>query len=581
MNKQNNKLTAVLVWAAVFAFAMWLAVVLAGEWQNGIGIFEYIERLSETGNPFALNFNKHTLRFMFIFAGLYGLMVSAYYANRLKKREGEEHGSAVWGNANQVNKQFSQDKKTDIILTQNVRLGLDTHKHRRNLNVLVVGGSGAGKSRFYVRPNIMQLNTSFVVTDPKSELLKSTGHLLKKKGYEIKVLNLVNFGESDSYNPFMYIRDDKDVIKLINNLIANTTPKSARESDPFWTKAETALLQALMFYLVYEAPKYEQNFSMIMTMLEYAGASEEDENMESALDMLFGKLELTNPTHIALKQYKVFKKAAGKTAKSILVSCAVRLAAFNLKQIKNITNHDEMDIANLARKKTAIFAVVPDNDSSFNYIIGMLYTQVFQEMYYQADHVHGGMLPIPLHVCMDEFSNIALPDEFDKVLSTMRSRGISASIILQNLAQLKGLFKASQSAWETIVGNCDSFLYLGGNEKSTHDYVSKLLGKSTINLKTHNRTKGRSGSFTTNYQLSGRELLTPDEVRLLDNEYAVLFIRGAKPVMDKKYNLLSHPNIALTTDGNEMPYIHNDGIKTVDLVDAIDLNRAEEYQLID
>lgn len=581
MKKQTNKLTAVLIWAAVFVFVMWLSVVLAGKWQSGIGILEYIERLSEIGNPFTLNFNEHTLRFMLIFACLYGLMVSAYYANRLKKREGEEHGSAVWGNANQVNKQFSQDKKTDIILTQNVRLGLDTYKHRRNLNVLVVGGSGAGKSRFYVRPNIMQLNTSFVVTDPKSELLKSTGYLLKKKGYEIKVLNLVNFNESDSYNPFMYIRDDKDVIKLINNLIANTTPKSARESDPFWTKSETALLQALMFYLVYEAPKYEQNFSMIMTMLEYAGASEEDETMESALDMLFNKLELTNPTHIALKQYKVFKKAAGKTAKSILVSCAVRLAAFNLKQIKNITNQDEMDIANLAKRKTAIFAVLPDNDSSFNYIIGLLYTQVFQEMYYQADHVYGGRLPIPLHVCLDEFANVALPDEFDKVLSTMRSRGISASIILQNLAQLKGLFKSSQNAWETIVANCDSFLYLGGNEKSTHDYVSKLLGKSTINLKTHNRTKGRSGSYTTNYQLSGRELLTPDEVRLLDNDYAVLFIRGAKPVMDKKYNLLSHPNIVLTTDGNEVPYIHNNGIKTVDLVDAIELDRAEEYQLID
>ena len=240
-----------------------------------------------------------------------------------------------------------------------------------------------------------------------------------------------------------------------------------------------------------------------------------------------------------------------------------------------------MDISNLAKKKTAIFAVVPDNDSSFNYLVGMLYTQVFQEMYYQADHVYGGQLPIPLHVCMDEFANVALPDEFDKVLSTMRSRGISASIILQNLAQLKGLFKSSQSAWETITGNCDTLFFLGGNEKSTHDYVSKLLGKSTINLKTHNRTKGRSGSYTTNYQLAGRELLTPDEVRLLDNEYAVLFIRGAEPVIDKKYDLMLHPKIAFTTDGGEIPYIHNEGIKTIDLVDAIELERAEEYQIID
>ena len=581
MKKQSKTLTAVLIWAAVFLFTMWFSIVLAGKWENGIGILEYIQKLSEPGNPLQLEFNEHTLRFMLIFVCIYGLCVAAYYSSRLRKRDGEEHGSAAWGSARQVNKQFSQDKKTDLILTQNVRLGLDTHKHGRNLNVLVVGGSGAGKSRYYVRPNIMQLNTSFVVTDPKSELLRSTGHLLKKNGYEIKVLNLVNFNESDSYNPFMYIRDDKDVIKLINNLIANTTPKSARESDPFWTKAETALLQALMFYLIYEAPKYEQNFSMIMTMLEYAGASEEDENMESALDILFNKLELNSPTHIALKQYKVFKKAAGKTAKSILVSCAVRLAAFNIRQIKDITNHDEMDIANLAKRKTAIFAVVPDNDSSFNYLVGMLYTQVFQEMYYQADHVYGGQLPIPLHVCMDEFGNVALPDEFDKVLSTMRSRGISASIILQNLAQLKGLFKSSQSAWETIAGNCDTFLFLGGNEKSTHDYVSKQLGKGTINLKTHNRTKGRGGSYTTNYQLAGRELLTPDEVRMLDNEYAVLFIRGAKPVIDKKYNLMSHTKISLTTDGGEIPYIHNDGIKTVDIADAIELERAEEYQIVD
>jgi type IV secretion system protein VirD4 len=364
-------------------------------------------------------------------------------------------------------------------------------------------------------------------------------------------------------------------------LIKNTTPKSSQSSDPFWEKSETALLQALMFYLIYEAPPYEQNFSMVMTMLEYAGASEDDENFQTPLDILFRSLERENPGHIAVKQYKVFKQAAGKTAKSILVSCAVRLSAFNLKQIQDITQTDDLDFANLAKKKTAIFAVIPDNDASFNYIVGMLYTQAFQELYYQADHIHGGALPIPVHMIMDEFANVALPDEFDKILSTMRSRGISASIIIQNLAQLKGLFKSSQNAWESIVGNCDTFLYLGGNEQSTHKYVSELLGKSTIDIKTHNHTKGKNGSYTTNHQMSGRELLTPDEVRLLNNDYAILFIRGTKAILDKKYNLMTHCHINLTVDGGKSPYIHHTNITTTPLAESIDLERAEDYIIID
>lgn len=582
MKKQNNTLFTTIVWCFLYLIVVWLAIIIAGAYQDGLSIFEQLPYITQALNkPTELSFNEYTSRFIFLFSLIYVVGVSSYCANTAKRRLGEEHGSATWGITRQINKLFSQDKRTDVILTQNVSIGLDTHKHRRNLNVLVVGGSGAGKSRFYVRPNIMQMNTSFVVTDPKNELLKSTGQMLKDNGYEIKVLNLVNFAESDCFNPFKYIREEKDIIKLINNLISNTTPKTAKQSDPFWERAETALLQALMFYLIYEAPEYEQNFSTIMTMLEYAGTGDEEADTMTPLDILFSNLDEDNPNHIAVKQYKVFKQAAGNTTKGILVSCAVRLAAFNLESIQSITNTDDLDIPSLAMKKTVIYAVISDNDSSFNFLVGLLYTCVFQEMYYLADNTYDGTLPIPLHMCMDEFSNVALPDEFDKILSTMRSRGIFASIILQNLAQLKGLFKASQHAWENIVGNCDNFLYLGGNEKSTHDYVSKLLGKATINLKTHNRTRGRSGSYTTNYQITGRELLTPDEVRLLDNEYAILFIRGAKPVMDKKYNLLKHPNINETTNGKSKPYIHKTNINTVPIHEGIDLERADEYELVD
>jgi type IV secretion system protein VirD4 len=578
-NKENGILTLAL-WAAVYILMIWFALIVASIWKSGDNILDLVEKLTSNFDPIYIQFSEYSMLSVIIFSIIFGMIVSSYYASVKNIRTNEEHGSASWGIAKQVNRLFSQNKMKDILLTQNVSIGLDTHKHKRNLNVLVVGGSGSGKSRFYVRPNIMQMNTSFVVTDPKKELLRETGQMLKDNGYEVKVLNLINFEESDSYNPFRYIRADIDVIKLINNLIANTTPKGSQSSDPFWLKSETALLQALMFYLVYEAPENEQNFSMIMTMLEYAGASEEDENMVTALDVLFQQLEKESPNHIAVKQYKVYKQASGKTAKSILVSCAVRLAAFNLKQVKDMTSYDDMDIEQLAKNKTAIFAVTPDNDSSFNFLVGLLYTQVFQEMYYMADHVYGGQLPIPLHVCMDEFANIALPDEFDKILSTMRSRNISASVILQNLAQLKGLFKQSPHAWETIVGNCDSFVYLGGNERSSHEYVSKLLGKSTIHLKTYNRSMGKNGSYTTNNQITGRELLTPDEVRLIDNEYAIVFIRGAYPVIDKKYNLLKHPCFKQTSEGGNAPYIYEKKIRTQRLVDSIDLDRAEDYEIL-
>lgn len=569
---------------------------MAGTYQEGLSLFDYLPHITEAINkPMELTFNEYTLRFVFILSLLYAMGIAAYYSNEAKRRIGEEHGSAIWGSPKAVSRMFKQNKRNDRIFTQNVRMGLDAHKHRRNLNTLVIGGSGAGKTRFYAKPNLMQCNTSFVVTDPKGEQLSSIGHLLIDKGYKIKVLDLINFEQSDGYNPFPYIRDEKDIIKLINNLITNTTPSNANVSDPFWRKAETALLQALMFYLINEAPPKEQNFSMVMTMLEYAEVKEEKDDHISPLDLLFMALEMENPNSIAVKQYAVFKQAAGKTAKSILVSCAVRLAAFNLEQIRNLTDEDEMNIKELGEEKVALFCVIPDNDASFNFIVGMLYSQIFMELYYQADRIHGGSLPMPVHCMLDEFANIALPEEFDKCLATMRSRNISASIIIQNLAQLKGLFKGNQNAWETITGNCDSLLYLGGNEISTHEYISKMLGKETIQTRSYGHSKGRNGSYSTNKQSAGRELLTPDEVRLIDNEYCILFIRGARAVWDKKYDLLKHRNIRQTTDEKRrfidiilnrscanVPYIHKECIfKSASFIDIFDFENAENYIIID
>lgn len=383
-------------------------------------------------------------------------------------------------------------------------------------------------------------------------MLTATGGWLKHQGYDIRVLNLVNLAQSDGYNPFRYLRDEKDALKLVNNLIQATTPKGSHESDPFWTKAETALLQAIVLMLFQEAPESEQNFSTVMRVLEYAEVKEEDEDYVSPLDLLFRAIERERPDSVAVRQYKVFKLAAGKTSKSILVSAAVRLAPFNLPQIQAITDHDDMDLYTLGEGKVALYAVIPDNDNTFNFLVSLLYAQAFQALYYSADQIHYGALPRHVHFVLDEFAAMPLPG-FTRELATMRSRNISASTIIQNMAQIKELYKDS---WETIPGNSDTILYLGGNEASTHKYISEALGKSTIDTKTHGQTKGKSGSYSTNFQMSGRELLTPDEVRGLDNRYAILFIRGARPVMDLKYELTDHPAIRYTVDGGGPPYIH-------------------------
>ena len=503
--------------------------------------------------PYKIHICESSIRTVLLFLLAYAMGIGIYLSSRKNYRRGEEHGSAKWGAPFALNKKYADhDYANNKLLTQNVRIGLDGRKHRRNLNVLVIGGSGAGKTRFYCKPNLMQANTSFVVLDPKGEQLRDTGHLLEAKGYEIRVLDLINMDRSHCYNPFVYLRNDNDVQRLVTNLFKATTPKGSQTSDPFWDTSAQMLLLALMFYLLYEAPYEEQNFAMVMDMIR-AGEVDEVNNLPSALDNLFSDLRKTDPYHIALKYYDAYHTGAAKTIQSIQITLASRLEKFNLESLAKLTITDEMDLEQLGEKKYAIFALIPDNDTSFNFLVSMLYTQLFQQLFEVADKKYGGSLPVHVHFLMDEFANVSLPDDFDKILSVMRSRGVSVSIILQNLAQLKALF---EKQWESIVGNCDEFVYLGGNEQATHKYVSELLGKETIDINTYNRSYGMRGNFTKNDQLQGRELMTPDEVRMLDNQFALLFIRGERPVKDLKYDILKHPNVIATADGEAEPYVH-------------------------
>ena len=558
MNRQNDTKSLILLFVGLTPVLAWLALLLASCYEQESNLFELIDRFTVAlNNPLHISLNEYSLKTVLISLFLYSMSIGVYFSSRENRRTGEEHGSAKWGIVSTIVRKYADrtNKFHNLILSQKMRIGLNAKKHRRNLNVLVVGGSGAGKTRFYAKPNIMQCNSSFVIADPKGEILRATAPLLLECGYDVKVFNLITPQNSDGYNPFVYIRNDEDVIKLITNLIQNTTPKNAQQNDPFWEKSEIALDTALMLYLLHEAPPDEQNFEMLMFLIENAAQVEDDdEGYQSPVDILFEALEDEAPEHIALKQWKVFKQASGKTAKSILISAAVRLAAFNLPEIAKMTSYDNLDLGQLGERKKAIFCVIPDNDNSFNYLVGMLYTQAFQELYYKADHERGGELPVPVHFMMDEFANVALPDNFERLLATMRSRRISVSIIIQNMAQLKALFKDN---WESLVGNCDTMLYLGGNEQSTHEYISKMLGKETIDTRTRGITKGQHGSSNTNYQNAGRELLTLDEVRLLDNSNALIFIRGEKPIMDKKFDIMTHPNIKQTADGGAIPYSHD------------------------
>ena len=551
MNK-NNKDKYIIYLIGIIS-VIWLSLIVAPYiHENIFDMFEHITNNLKTPLKIKLVSDSLEVAIIFIFVYIVGILL--YLSTKKNYRKKEEHGSAKWGNAKSINKKYMQQPiSNNKLLTQNVSIGLDGRKHRRNLNVLVCGGSGAGKTRFYCKPNLMQCNTSFVCLDPKGEQVRDVGYLLEKEGYEVKVLDLLNMNKSHCYNPFVYLESDNDVQKLVTNLFKATTPKGSSSNDPFWDTAASMLLLALIFYLKYEAPEEEQNFPMVMEMLRAGDVKEDEEGYLSPLDILFNRLEARNPEHIAVKYYRDYHSGSAKTLKSIQITLTSRLEKFNLESLAKLTMIDELDLRSIGEKKTALFALIPDNDTSFNFLVSILYTQLFQQLFYTADHKYGGRLPVHVHFIMDEFANVSLPDDFDKILSVMRSREVSVSIILQNLAQLKALF---EKQWESIVGNCDEFLYLGGNEQSTHKYVSELLGKETIDTNTYGKSKGRSGSYSTNYQMAGRELLTPDEVRLLDNRYAILFIRGERAIMDFKYDILKHPNVLYTTDGEEKTYNH-------------------------
>ena len=555
-NQKKSFRSAAPVWAAFTVPIVWLAVLMAECYTPGMTIFDLAAQFSEvTQTPFSLHWTPYTMKFIGIFLLLYGGAILFYYTGQKNTRPGEEHGSASWGSVRELDKKYrDKDAGKNVILTQHLQMSMNGKLHRRNLLQIIVGGSGSGKTRFLAKPNLMLANASFIVTDPKGEMLRAVGNLFLEEGYVLRVFDLIDPSKSDCYNPFCYIRKDADVFKLIDNFIKNTTPKGAKANDPFWEKSETALDAALMLYLLHEAPPEDQNMETILYMIENGGAKEEDDDYQSPLDLLFEALEEEQPDHIAVRQYHIFKQAAGKTAKSILVSAAVRLASFTLPEIQRITASDDMELGKLGERKQAIFCIIPDsNDASLNFLVGMLYTQAFQELYYQADKVHQGALPVPVRLMFDEFANVALPDGYARLQATMRSRNIMSTIILQNISQLKALFKDD---WEGIIGNADSFVYLGGNEQSTHKYISELLGKETIDTKTSSQSKGRNGSFSQNFQQTGRELMTPDEVRRLDNKNAIVLIRGEKPVIDEKYDILKHPNIHRTEDGGAPPYLH-------------------------
>lgn len=584
---KNGKQTPVALCLFGILPVVWLGLLLAPAAHGGLP--EIIARFPAVINsPFHIELCGDSLKTVLVLLCVYGLGIGIFLSSRRNYRRGEEHGSAKWGSAKAVNKKYrAANFEDNKIFTQNVRMGLDGRKHRRSLNTVVVGGSGAGKTRFYAKPNLCQANTSFVVLDPKGELIRDTGYLLKQKGYEVRVLDLLNMERSHCYNPFVYLRDDNDVQRLVTNLFKSTTPKGSQSNDPFWDTAASMLLLALIFYLKYEAPPSEQNFPMVMEMLRAADVREDCDEYTSPLDELFERLEMKNPDHIAVKYYKDYHSGSAKTLKSIQITLAARLEKFNLSSLAGLTATDELDLPSLGEKKVALFALIPDNDTSFNFLVSILYTQLFQQFFYLADHKYGGSLPVPIHFLMDEFSNVSLPEDFSKILAVMRSRQVFVSIILQNISALKALF---EKEWESILGNCDEFLYLGGNETSTHKLISEsYLGKATIDTNTYGKSSGRSGNYSTNYQITGRELMTPDEVRMLDNRYALLFIRGEPPIMDEKYDILKHPNVALTTDGKAKPYQHGgteNAVATLSLagISSADIPDMEEpetdYELL-
>ena len=470
--------------------------------------------------------------------------------NAKKYRKGIEYGSARWGTAADIKPYIDEENfYNNVILTQTERLTMNSRpkipKYARNKNVLVVGGSGSGKTRFFVKPNLMQMHASFVVTDPKGTVLIECGNLLRRGGYEIKTFNTINFKRSMHYNPFEYIRSEKDILKLVNTLIANTKGEGEKSNEDFWVKAERLLYCALIGYIWYEAPDYEQNFSLLLDLINASEASESDESYESPVDLLFKQLEEKQPEHFAVRQYKKYKMAAGKTAKSILISCGARLAPFDIKELRDIMEYDELQLDTLGDKKKALFIIISDTDDTFNFIVAIMYSQLFNLLCDKADNEYNGRLPVHVRCILDEMANIGQIPKFDKLIATIRSREISACIILQAQSQLKSIYK---DAADTITGNCDTLLFLGGKEKSTLKEISETLGKETIDMYNTSETRSNQKSFGLNYQKLGKELMTQDELAVMDGGKCILQIRGVRPFLSDKYDITKHPRYKYLAD---------------------------------
>lgn len=473
--------------------------------------------------------------------------------NAKKYRKGCEYGSARWGNAEDIKPYMADKFEDNVILTETERLTMDGRpkagpKYARNKNILVIGGSGSGKTRFYVKPNLLQMHSSYVVTDPKGTVLNEVGKALKEGGYAIKVLNTINFKKSMHYNPLAYIRSEKDILKLVNTIIANTKGEGNQSGEDFWVKAERLYYSALIGYIWYEAPDDEKNLNTLIEMINASEAREDDENFENPIDKLFKELEQENPEHFAVRQYKKYKLAAGKTAKSILISCGARLAPFDIAELRDLTEYDELQLDTLGDKKTALFVIISDTDDTFNFIVAIMYTQLFNLLCDKADDEYGGRLPVHVRFILDEFANIGQIPKFDKLIATIRSREISASIILQAQSQLKAIYKDNA---DTIVGNCDTTLFLGGKEKTTLKEISEILGKETIDLYNTGESRGKETSHSLNYQKTGKELMSMDELSVMDGSKCILQLRGVRPFLSNKYDLTKHPKFALTSDADE------------------------------
>ena len=590
MNRKNSIVIPCLIIGELFT--IYVSYVLNGVWNTNGDIVLILNKFNAAiKNPFGHYYNANTLRAVIYGSLIYGMAVLMYVTSRRNLMHGKEYGTASFADIRMVNKAIAdKDKNKNRILSNNVRMSTDTSVTGLNNNMLVIGGSGAEKTFFIVKPNIMQmmLNNSFIATDPKGEIARATANMLKKNGYNVKVLNLIDMAKSDGYNPFRYIREENDVVKLVTNIISNTTPKETAPTDPFWEKSESMFLQALFYYVWLEMPPNRKNFQSVLDLLSEAevDAKGNDSKLTKKMKQL-AKTSKLKQNHPAYKQYMKVIRGAGDTVRSIIISANSRLALLENPQILRILSKDDLHLEELGigvngdkHTRTALFCIIPDSDKSYNFIVGMLYTQLFQELYFQADFKNDGKLPIQVTLMMDEFANVALPDDFCSLLSTMRSRRISSIIIIQNLAQIKALFK---DTWETITGNCDTLVYLGGNEKSTHQYISEMLGKSTIDKRSTGETRGVHGSASRNYDVLGRELMTPDEVRNMSNKKCLIFIKGFNPIFDDKYIPFRHKNFSQTEDGGGKAYVHDPSLnkgslRPVKLLSEKQINYIKEYK---